>query len=1183
MSLWGLFGGNKKTTKPKGTIQVPPAEDQKKPEIPVTVQNQEPAPVIESKPPAQTQGNNEMFGGMNMSTNTSQPKQDPNAYNPPNLFAGLNMSSSMNSGPSPASDTSTGITIKQGSGSSVFGSQPQGVSQPQAQNATLNFGPNQVIPPTPQPISLSGTQPGAQPGAQPGGQPMGVFSSDPNSIFFGMQPNKSFENNNSSVEAINTSTDLPQTTIEQTVEKDVKEDHSNTADDSSKEFANISRISQNEPSDTYNPPNLFENLNVSSPAPPVKEEKTKLVEKPPVEKVTPKKEGFWNSYKKKTPTQETPKKGKESPKSIPDFVVKEEKVQTPAKSESDRSREEQKKNKHDTSEKEAEIERHIYSSEEEEDDFTLEQPPETMVNFVKSLSVNKKFKNYHEQTIDALEKQMQKWRSLKEKRDEEKKLQQRIKDNEEKLDEASRAEDFDTAEEIQKQIDKDMQKIQSITRLMLDLDKQRFELEKKLAKIKEEEELEHSRNIEKLIELESKHRMEVNIFEKTEEQNISDIKKGIRSKEIRIQETGKDLDKKLEETQRKLEEFNEKCKENAREHIEERDGIEQEIQQIDQEIEELERKLKEKRDAKAALETKRASTLKEIRKANEEYEADIDYLEETLEKYNNKITKNNNKQAKLDDQKKELEEKEKQVQIKLEEYQEKIDKINEHIENTKKRVSKREKFKSKKKKIINYYEDKQEEFRDIVTRLEKIDLKELEEEVQVLEEGLDNSISKLSDLEAAIDQLNSDKKTLAQKKKFKEAKRVKETLELKIKDQEMTKKWMEEATITKEKAEEKMVKAKKTLKKLAAKKLNEEEELREYEFRILLVKKKELQHTLEEAEGVKGYEDIFKILDKEIKDMQERYGFTSTEDSDNEEEEKSESEKEKSDLDSSIASEKTPEKTSEKDEEEKVQSESEEEPEDKPEFDFTSMSKEELNAEKDNLATLVNDLEEKMNTAAEEDDFDEAERLEEEQSKCAKKLQALEEFLKNYQDDVEETSDKQGTPEEENQEEPDQVDKEQVNEEQEESKIENVGDLENKDDEERSQKSKGDSRPEKSQDSNDDQVEMSIVKNISEAEETAQTNSTPNSIEQKEFEEDEKEGEKSKEDEKSKEEEKSKEVEKVKEEAQVNEPTTQAQPAAMSLDMFEIGMQNTPPVSSETPSDNKEEPEEEYTPPVLPM
>lgn len=82
---------------------------------------------------------------------------------------------------------------------------------------------------------------------------------------------------------------------------------------------------------------------------------------------------------------------------------------------------------------------------------------------------------------------MQKWRSLREKRDEEAAIQQKITENELRLDSATQIEDFDTAEEIQKEIDKDMQKVQSITRLMLTLDKQRAELEQRLSQIKTNE------------------------------------------------------------------------------------------------------------------------------------------------------------------------------------------------------------------------------------------------------------------------------------------------------------------------------------------------------------------------------------------------------------------------------------------------------------------------------------------------------------------------------------------------------------------------------------------------------------------------------------------------------------------------------------------------------------------------
>jgi len=89
--------------------------------------------------------------------------------------------------------------------------------------------------------------------------------------------------------------------------------------------------------------------------------------------------------------------------------------------------------------------------------------------------------------VDVLEKQMQKWRSLKEKREEERKIQRKIKDSEKKLDQVSKEEDYDAAEILQKQINKDMQKGNAIARLIINLEKQRGELEEQIKKLKSKE------------------------------------------------------------------------------------------------------------------------------------------------------------------------------------------------------------------------------------------------------------------------------------------------------------------------------------------------------------------------------------------------------------------------------------------------------------------------------------------------------------------------------------------------------------------------------------------------------------------------------------------------------------------------------------------------------------------------
>ena len=230
--------------------------------------------------------------------NMAKPQLNPNpdGYNPPNLFAGLNMST-----------TTTQKVVSQPiqpQTAPIFPSQSSIGDQTKPQ---LNVGK------TP---NVNVDQPGAQLPTQPGNQPMSTFSSDPNSIFFGMQPtNKSFENNETSGGVINTSTDYVQAIPDQILEKDRKEDQSRTADDSSKDFANLSRISQNEGGDTYNPPNLFENLNISNHQTSVKE--SNLSPSKPDEKVSSTKNaGLWNSDQKSTPKEE---KKETKFTSIPDF------------------------------------------------------------------------------------------------------------------------------------------------------------------------------------------------------------------------------------------------------------------------------------------------------------------------------------------------------------------------------------------------------------------------------------------------------------------------------------------------------------------------------------------------------------------------------------------------------------------------------------------------------------------------------------------------------------------------------------------------------------------------------------------------------------------------------------------------------------------------------------------------
>lgn len=58
-------------------------------------------------------------------------------------------------------------------------------------------------------------------------------------------------------------------------------------------------------------------------------------------------------------------------------------------------------------------------------------------------------------------------------------------------------------------------------------------------------------------EIESKQSTEKNICEKTEEARIKDARASLQAKEIRIQETEKELAKKIKETDKKLQEIEE--------------------------------------------------------------------------------------------------------------------------------------------------------------------------------------------------------------------------------------------------------------------------------------------------------------------------------------------------------------------------------------------------------------------------------------------------------------------------------------------------------------------------------------------------------------------------------------------------------------------------------------------------
>lgn len=151
-------------------------------------------------------------------------------------------------------------------------------------------------------------------------------------------------------------------------------------------------------------------------------------------------------------------------------------------------------------------------------------------------------------------------------------------------------------------------------------------------------------------------------------------------------------------------------------------------------------------------------------------------------------------------------------------------------------------------------------------------------------------------MDKTIETLEEEKKVLAQKKKFKDAKRVKDTLELKTQKRDSIQVKINEIKQTKEQAEETKQNNLRALQKFVAQKTDEEMALREAEYKILVSKLHylvEIESDVnsvklatdgnEEPEGKQPNEsEIVKNLTREIVEFEEKYGFSKNSDSENE-------------------------------------------------------------------------------------------------------------------------------------------------------------------------------------------------------------------------------------------------------------------------------------------------------------
>jgi hypothetical protein len=176
----GLFGSKQKDKKAKpNTIQVPPKEEENskvEESVPVPVQ-----PQPEVNPVLKGLDSKDFFSGMNV----SKQENNPDGYNPPDLFAGMNLSmtapSKATSQPQMMSQTAS---TAQAQSNSVFVKSGQMNTQNMQMNNTANQQTTQ-------------NHPNMQINTMPT-QPTAGFDQDPNSMFFGMTPvDKSFDSGQS--------------------------------------------------------------------------------------------------------------------------------------------------------------------------------------------------------------------------------------------------------------------------------------------------------------------------------------------------------------------------------------------------------------------------------------------------------------------------------------------------------------------------------------------------------------------------------------------------------------------------------------------------------------------------------------------------------------------------------------------------------------------------------------------------------------------------------------------------------------------------------------------------------------------------------------------------------------------------------------------------------------------------
>ncbi|CAI2376785.1 unnamed protein product [Moneuplotes crassus] len=424
-----------------------------------------------------------------------------------------------------------------------------------------------------------------------------------------------------------------------------------------------------------------------------------------------------------------------------------------------------------------------------------------------------------------IDKNIEKWKLIQYMKDKEQELKSKISSAEAELEEMIKVENFDKADQLQTKIELLNSELSSKKSSQFRIDEGSKEgsnpllsesIQKYLKFIEE--------NIQILSISENKVTSQKLVYQKEEETKISETQEEINNQETKLNSQADTLNEKLEESKQSLKTVEEKVKGKSQEHIEERNKLDEAIGVVDQEIQELERQLKIKVDERHALEEKRQKKNEIIREITSELD-DKRYIDD-VEKYERRIMVNNERKDELNHQKTNLEETQNTVMKTIHDYDSKIDSFKGIVENLKSKLEEEQKSFEEFKETTKKHEEIIHKYNLFSIKVSDIqnEIKGIENEIEDHRQSLSNDYRKVEEHERMIETLESEKKTLAKKKNFKEAQRTKRLIEMKEKKKETVLQEIEDFKLLIETSEKRLEEVKLREKKLVGGGANIDEE-----------------------------------------------------------------------------------------------------------------------------------------------------------------------------------------------------------------------------------------------------------------------------------------------------------------------------------------------------------------------